>query len=502
LGIIQRQAFQNTIINYIGVFFGFLNVVVLFPLFLSEDEFGLTRLVLSLATIMAQLASFGVPRIAIKFFPVFRTENSKNNGLLKIMLWLSSIGFGIVILIYLGFKTTILHYYEDDSKLFLDYYYWIPMATIGLLLFIVFESFLQALRKTVFTNLLRNVIIRIYWLIILAFYWQGHISFFNFMIWYMMGYFLTSFLCIIQLMNLKEFSLDSNPKFNSKRMIKPLFNYGLYSLLSGTTLILVVNIDLLMIGALLPTDKLTNIGIYAIATYIVSIIYIPTNSLSRISAPIVASDWRHRNLSKIDLLYKKSSVILLFLGGLIFGCIALNIDDLLGFLKPEYRQAKEIILLLGLARLFDMASGLNLVIITVTKFYRAETLLAILLLILVSITNYLLIPIYGIFGAALGTTVVFITFNILVFIFILVKLNMQPYTLKTLYVALLGVAAGLIVYLLPLQINNPLIAIIIKSIAFSTLYLLPVYLFKIAPDINSLLDKMIINRLMKKSSDI
>src|SRR5690606_3782442 len=149
---------------------------------------------------------------------------------------------------------------------------------------------------------------------------------------------------------------------------------------------------------------------------------------SRISAPIVAYDWKHRNLSNIESFYKKSSVILLFFGGLIFGCLVLNIDALLGFLKPEYIHAKEIILLLGLARVFDMASGLNMVIITVTRFYRAEAILAILLLILVCITNLIFIPIYGIYGAALGTTVVLVAFNIIVFIFLLVKLKMQPYT--------------------------------------------------------------------------
>lgn len=489
MGIIQRQALLNTIVNYLGIIIGFVNVVILFPLFLSQEEFGLTRLVLSLATTMAQLSSFGVHRIAIKFFPVFRKETHKNNGLLSLLLIISSAGFIVVTSIYLIFKPTILQFYSDDSALFSNYYSWIPLVTLGFLLFLVFESFLQALRKTVFTNLLRNVIIRIYWLVAILFYYYGFCTFFQFMLIYMMGYFLTAALCVIELMKSGEFVFDTNPNFYKKRILKPLLNYGTYSILSGVTLILVVNVDLLMIGAMLPENKLESIGVYAVATYIVSVIYIPANALSRISAPIVAYDWKHKKIKNIAEFYKKSSVILTFLGVIIFGCIALNIDDLLSFMKPEFAQAKYIILILGLARLFDMASGLNLIILTVTRFYRAEAILAVFLLLLVIITNLIFIPIYGVNGAAIATAAVFLFFNGIVFLYIWKKLKMQPYSWKTLFMLLFGVIAAIIVYLSPLPIEKKIILIVVKSAFFVGLYALPVYLFKISSDVNAVVNK-------------
>jgi O-antigen/teichoic acid export membrane protein len=491
LGIVQRQAFQNTIINYVGVVIGFVNIVILFPLFLSEDEFGLTRLVLSMATTMAQISSFGVHRIAIKFFPVFRKEPNKNNGLLVTLLALSVTGFIIVSTIYYLFHANILGYYQDDSALFRDYYMFIPLAALGFLMFIVFESFLQSLRKTVFTNLLRNVIIRIVWLAFLILYYYGFCNFFQFMILFMLGYFFTAALCIWQLVNIKEFVFDINPDFSRKRIIKPMINYGLYTLLSGTTLILVTNVDLLMIGALMPEEKLKNIGIYAIATYIVSIIFIPTISLTRISAPIVAYDWRKRNLKNIEEFYKKSSVILAFLGGMIFGGIAINLHDLLSFMKPEYSQAYTIILVLGLARVFDMASGLNLVILTVTRFYRVEAILAIFLLTLVIITNYIFIPIYGINGAAIATAIVFLTYNIILFLFIWAKLKMQPYSWGTFNMLLFGAVAGILVWYIPTFSDNKILMIIFRSSVFVILYFTPVYFLKISPDINQMTNNII-----------
>lgn len=489
MGIIQRQAFLNTIVNYLGIIIGFVNVVILFPMFLSQEEFGLTRLVLSLITTIAQVSSFGVHRIAVKFFPVFRTENNKNNGLLILLLAISTLGFSLLSLLYFSFKSNILEFYKDDSALFSNYYAWIPLATFGFLLFLVFESFLQALRKTVFTNLLRNVIIRIYWLGTLLLYYYGLCTFFQFMLIYMLGYFLTAALCIVELLKINEFVFDSNPNYYKIRILKPLINYGAYSILSGVTLILVVNVDLLMLGALMPENKLESVGVYAIATYIVSIIYIPASALTRISSPIVSYDWKHKNLQNIADFYKKSSVILAFLGAIIFGCIALNLDDLLALMKPEFAKAKYIILILGMARLFDMASGLNLVILTVTRFYRAEAILAVFLLLLVVITNFIFIPIYGVNGAAIATAAVFLFFNVIVYIYIWKKLNMQPYSWATLVMLGLGSIAAIIVYFLPIQLENRIILITIKSALFIGLYALPVYFFKISSDINAVVDK-------------
>ncbi len=497
MGIVQRQASQNTAINYAGVAIGFLNIVILFPIFLSEEEFGLTRLVLSMATTMAQVSSFGAHRIAVKFFPVFRKEPHKNNGLMITLLILSTAGFIIISLLYFLFRSTILEYYKDDSALFSDYYFWIPITSLGFLAFVVFESFLQALRKTVFTNLLRNVIIRIYWLVTLLFYYYGFYSFFGFMIIFMLGYFFIAALCIWQLVLIKEFVFDYNKDYSRKRILKPILNYGFYTLLSGTTLILVTNIDLLMIGALMPEAKLKSIAVYAIATYVVSIIYIPTTALTRISAPIVAHDWRQRNLKNIEDIYKKSSVILIFLGGLIFGLITLNIDDLLSFMKPEYAQARNIIIILGLARLFDMASGINLVLLTVTKYYRIEAFMAVFLLVLIITTNYIFIPIFGILGAALGTTAMFLVFNVFVSIFIWLKLKMQPYSRSTLAIVILGGMAGAIVYFLPIPINNTIFLITTKSALFVALYFIPIYVLKLSPDINKMAND-ILSKLLNR----
>lgn len=307
----------------------------------------------------------------------------------------------------------------------------------------------------------------------------------------MLGYFLTSALCLVQLININELSFDYNPIFSRKRILKPLVNYGVYTLFSSITLTLIQNIDLLMIGALMPENKLEHIGIYAIATFIVSIIYIPKNALMRISSPIIAHNWKKRNLKEIAELHKKSAIILIFLGGYIFGCIVLNLDSLLFFLKPEYSAAKYIIIILGLSRLLDMFFGFNYLILVVTKFYRMESFLAISLLFMIIITNYIFIPIYGIFGAAITTALGFLINNIILFYYNRKKLKMHPFSWDTIKIIFIGISAGTIVYFLKIQMTNQIALIFLKSSIFSSLFIIPVYCLKISSDINSIINKIL-----------
>ena len=80
MGIIARQATLNTLLAYIGIALGFVNVVVLYPRVLQADEFGLTRLLVSIATIAAQVAQLGAENTVIRYFPYFRDPARDHRG--------------------------------------------------------------------------------------------------------------------------------------------------------------------------------------------------------------------------------------------------------------------------------------------------------------------------------------------------------------------------------------------------------------------------------------
>jgi len=57
MGTIQKQSTQNTIISYLGIALGYVNIVLLFPNFFNTSEVGLARILIHIAAIYAQFSA-------------------------------------------------------------------------------------------------------------------------------------------------------------------------------------------------------------------------------------------------------------------------------------------------------------------------------------------------------------------------------------------------------------------------------------------------------------
>ena len=51
MGKILKQSFWSTIVIYFGVLLGFINSIILFPKFLSTEQIGLIRQIISMSSI-------------------------------------------------------------------------------------------------------------------------------------------------------------------------------------------------------------------------------------------------------------------------------------------------------------------------------------------------------------------------------------------------------------------------------------------------------------------
>ena len=81
MGIVKRDSIAITVLSYVGVVVGYVNKILLFPNFLSEEQVGLTSILVSLAVMYAQFSALGINSTVVKFFPFFRTADKRHNGL-------------------------------------------------------------------------------------------------------------------------------------------------------------------------------------------------------------------------------------------------------------------------------------------------------------------------------------------------------------------------------------------------------------------------------------
>lgn len=487
MGIVSKQASNAAILSYIGVVIGFVNLTLLMANWFTPEQVGLREILLSVAVFGSQIGHLGTYRSVVKFFPFFKDDRGGDNGLLAIGLIIPFVGFLIFSVLMVVFKPQIIDIYIERSPLFTEYF-WFCIPLMFLLLYNnVFDSYLQARKKTAYSVFLRSVLTRLLTTVLLLFYYLGLINFFEFILYFHFSYVVTIILFIAHLIRNKEFSLKINKSYISKRVRKVYLNYSSFSILSGTSSVLVNRMDALMIAHFIG---LGSTAVYAMAVYLSALVAIPGDSISKISMPLLSSSWKRKKLDEIDSLYKKTSNTQFLLGGLLLLLIWGSIENFYALQRAEYASGKYVFLILGCAKMANMMFGVNGQIIAISKYYRFDTTTAFILGLLTVVTNYIFIPRYGILGAAMATGMTIIGFNLVRFSYVLVKLKLQPFTTTTLKIAGILLLGFTINEFLP-SVENIFIDTAYRSIVLGAVVVVPAFYLKVSQDLNDYVLKIL-----------
>ena len=483
MGVIFRQGIQNTIISYIGVALGFVVTIWMYPNILRPEQYGLTRVLLSLAMVSSQLASFGMKNTIIRFFPYFRNKDNQHNGFLFLSLAIPFIGLILLGLGLLLFRPGIIQYFIERSELLVDYYWFVLPLAFCILFFHITTSVVQALYDTVLSSFLMNVVVRVLTALLLIVYFFEWINFEQFVILFVLNYGIILLGLMIYMFKNFEVSLLPDFDFLDASLVKKMFDYSIYAFFGGVASIIVSNVDIIMLSSL---AGLEDTGIYAIAFYVGSAITITKSSIYKISSPVVADAFKDEDYDLIERIYHRSSLNQIIAGGLLFCGVIANLDNLMGMLPPEYAGGALVIIIISTANIFDMSTGVDGAIILNSEHYRFDLYSTLVLIIITVALNYLLIPIYGIVGAAIGTASAILTYNALKVGFIWIRFHMQPFRWKMLYVLVVGAITLLIIFQMPL-IANVYVDVVIRSIIITLLYIIPLWTLDISDELNQLI---------------
>lgn len=486
MGIIVKQAFFSSIFSYLGALLGFLNVTILMNRWLTPDELGLREILLTIAVLVSQLGGLGSTNSIVKFYPFFRIKGStKDKGLLMIGALISFAGFilfgGLIFL----FKNDIISRFNDDGTLFLDFFWLLFPLSFLLLSNSLLEGYIKSRSNITFPTFIKEVFHRILVLAILVCYYFKFFDYSIFILLFVFSYAISAAVCLVYLALKKQLDLRVDYDFFNRRLRKVFFNYSLFSIMSGFSNLLIAKIDILMIGFVLG---FSSSAIYANAAYLSVLIFIPATAIAKISSPIIAHEFKLKRIVEIDKIYKKSSTNQLLLGGLIFILLMVNIDSFFELQRPEYKAGKFVLILLGGARVITMLFGVAGPIIHISKFYRFDTITSIILAFVTYLTNYIMIPIYGMEGAAFATMVSLSLFYCVRYVFIKKKIGIQPFTRNTLVVALILAGTFILGTYLP-KIGNIYLDTMYRSIiVISFMGGLTIY-FEVSEEINRLFRK-------------
>lgn len=482
MGVIIKQSIQNTLISYIGVGLGFVSTILMFPHILTTDQYGLTRFLLSPALIFAQFAHLGIKNIIIRYFPYFKHTGESRGRLLTLTIGVSLLGFAIFSLLFISFEDLLISYYEERAPLFTEYYLYLIPLVFAILFFETLNNYVRALQDSVTGSFLNEVLMRVLIIVLLAIHYFDMISFNQFMIGFVFAYCFQPFYLLFYLYRRDELSFSNPFKGEVRRLAKSMSVYGLYSLLGGITTLMVGNIDIIMLGSL---SDLGSTAVYAIAFYVGSVITVPQRSILKIAVPVLADLIKNKQLNQVQSLYERTSLNQIIAGSLLYVGIWANMHNLMGLLPPEYHGSEWVIIIIGAAKLFDMATGINGGIITNSRHYRFDLYTNILLVILTVATNYLLIPAYGIEGAAIATAFSIFVYNLTKLVFVRIKFSMQPFGWSSPAVLLIAAGCLWLSFQVP-YLYNFYIDVIVRSLGITVVFLGLILALNLSDDVKNL----------------
>lgn len=480
MGIVVNQSIKNTIITYIGFVIGAANTLLMYPHFLGEKFYGLTGYILSSANIIFPLMAFGVHNTLVKFFTQYKTEKEKGEFLTFVMI-LPLLVLIPIITVGTVFYAEIASFLSRENPIIYDFAWQVPVIGFCMGYFEIFYAWVKVHMQSVFGSFVKEVLLRIFISIFLFAVYFDTISAETFVDILMGIYLLTTLVMLFYANKVQPIQFSFKIPHNSRAVLM----YSLFIILSGSIANMLLDIDKTMIAQYI---KIENIAYYSVAIFIATVISVPSRAMHQITYPITAklmTDGKHDELND---LYKKTSISLQIVGGLVLVGILVNINQLYLLLPENYRGGVFVVFVIGISKYFDLILGNNNAIIFNSKYYKAVLFLGLFLAVMAISLNDFFIPRYGINGAAIATLISITLYSLAKLLFVVLKMDLYPFTLKNIYALVVLLFCFFAFYYWDFPFH-PILNIVLKSILVSFVYVGLVYKANLSLEINTVIQK-------------
>lgn len=492
MGVIVRQSIITTIISYVGVAIGYVNLLYLYPRFLSPEQVGLMRTLQDAAILMAQFAQFGLAQSIIRFFPKFREQADGGKGFINLIIAGGLVTFAVFLTLFFTFQATLVGYFETNASDFIHYAglaLWLTFITVMTTLL---EVYSRSLLKNVLPNFLKEILVRVLLGVLALLYFNETISFPQVMIGSVLIYALALgilFGALVMEGRLGfHFSFQLDPGLRNE-----IIRFSLLSFAGTAGMIVIGKVDSIMVAGLLG---LAPVAVYTTSFYMATVIEIPKRAMTQVATPLISRGFEKNDMAEIHTIYRKTALNQFIIGMLLFIGIAANLDSIFYFMpKGEiYAAGKWVVLIVGAGKLVDMLFGPSSEIIVYSKYYAFNIVLIVILAVVIVGTNNYLIPMFGINGAAAAAAIAMLIFNAVKFVFIWMRLGLQPFTGNFPKVLAIGSASWLASMFLP-SLQPVLLDIVLRSGLITLVFSFFVLGLRISPEANELFGK-----IMKRGS--
>ena len=200
------------------------------------------------------------------------------------------------------------------------------------------------------------------------------------------------------------------------------FTSALPLLLIGGTQMVIRQTDIIMIGAFRgPVDA----GLYAVATRGAQLISFVLYGVNAALAPNISRLVARGELDRLQRIVTRSTRLVLVVSLPIAAVFLLFGPQLLALFGPEYAAAAPVLAILSVAQLVNAASGSVGNLLTMSGHERDAARGFVFAAVLNLVLNALLIPAYGIVGAAVAAAISLISWNLILAVLVYRRLGIH-----------------------------------------------------------------------------
>lgn len=485
MGIVIRQSIVTTIISYAGVVIGYINLLYLYPMILAPEQIGTLRTLQDAALLFAPFAQFGIAQSIQRYFPQFGSDRRQSGAFISLMLTAALAGFALFAVVFTLFRDQIAAYFEVNANEFLEYLTLTLWLTLILVITAVMESYSRALLKTVVPALLRDLVVRALLGGFVLLYFTGYFTFDQFILSTLGAYLACLVALLIYLGRGGDLQLTWRLPSLDPSLRREMLRYSLFGFAGTAGMIIIGKIDSLMVAGMIG---LSANAVYTTAFYMATVIEIPRRALSQVAMPLIARAFEKNDLVEIGNLYRKTALNQFIIGLLLLLGVAANLGNLFALMPNGaiYATGLLVVVVVGCGKLADMFFGPSSEIIVLSRYYAFNIVLLLLLAGMTIALNLVLIPQYGITGAAWSAAISLALFNAIKFVFVWWKLGLQPFTGQFIKVLLIGTVVWCIAMILP-PLSSVFVDLLVRSALITAVYGGLVLLLNVSPEVNDLM---------------
>lgn len=480
MGIIIKQSVKSAVWSYLGVFIGYINVGIIMPQFFDTAQIGLVQLFASVSLIFAQFGTLGFTSVINRLFPLFRDSRKQHNGFLFLAIVTGLIGFGLTCAVFIFLKSWVIETNADKSPLLVEYLWMMIPLILMRVLFSLLDNYNKMLYDAVTGTFWMEFMHRAINLALIVMFAFDLLDFSLFFSGYILSMSIPVIPVVITLIRKGNFSLNPRPGFMTKPICREIGGTMLFGFVNGMAGVILMNIDRVFVNQYLSLDE---VGIFGVCALFASLIRIPFSSISKIATGIIAEAWKRDDREHIQEIYQKAAINQAIIGTLIFAGILANLDNIFHILPPVYESGKGVMIIYSAGMLYNSVLALAGTITETSKRFKFNTLFLGLVMISQFILSMILIPKYGITGAAIATVSTFVLGASYQALFQKIVFGISGINYKLLVIAGIGLFCFAILKWLP---QLPLLVdIFLRSGLLTIIFLGLVYFLKISPDLNS-----------------